>query len=49
MKLFKLFLLLFVISLVTSCSPEVIADSNHNNGSQATNDRDIIIDDGSKK
>lgn len=51
MKLLKLFMFLFVLSLITSCSPEVLADSqsNHIDGSQATNDNDIIVDDGSKR
>ncbi len=49
MKLLKLFMFLFVLSLITSCSPEALSDSNQNDGSQATNDNDIIVDDGSKR
>lgn len=51
MKFAKIFLILFAVSLATSCSPEAIGDHNSTtiDGPQATNDNDIIIDDGSKR
>lgn len=51
MKLPKLFMFLFVLSMIASCSPEVLADSQAPgiDSPQATNDNTVIIDDGSKK
>ncbi|WP_164905197.1 hypothetical protein [Aequorivita ciconiae] len=49
MRLPKLFIFLFLLSLITSCSPEVLADTSANDGSQATNDNTIVIDNGSKR
>ncbi len=45
MKFLKLSLFLFVFSLITSCSPEILADSQSNgiDGAQATNDNFIAL------
>ena len=47
----KLFMFFSALSLITSCSPEALSDSKSDpfDGPQATNDRDIIVDDGSKQ